>query len=141
MINQLASELKQLREIRGYSLRQVEKATGVSNAYLSQLERGDAAKPSPDKLARLAKFYDVSYEQLMVLAGYLGSTVATLTEHGQRAALIGVARPKVDKKEKTGILKDALTKADLNEDELRLVADYVAFLTTRRKKYGRQRAQ
>jgi transcriptional regulator with XRE-family HTH domain len=141
MINQLASELKQLREIRGYSLRQVEKATGVSNAYLSQLERGDAAKPSPDKLARLAKFYDVSYEQLMVLAGYLGSTVAALTEQGQRAALIGAARPKAEKKEKAGILKDALMKADLNEDELRLVADYVAFLTTRRKRHDRQRAQ
>lgn len=141
MINQLASELKQLREIRGYSLRQVEKATGVSNAYLSQLERGDAAKPSPEKLARLAKFYDVSYEQLMVLAGYLGSTVAALTEQGQRAALIGTARPKAEKKERTGILKDALMNADLNEDELRLVADYVAFLTTRRKRHGRQRAQ
>lgn len=141
MISQLASELKQLREIRGYSLRQVEKATGVSNAYLSQLERGDAVKPSPDKLARLANFYDVSYEQLMVLAGYLASSVATLTEQGQRASLIGTARAKTGKTEKTGILKDALTKADLNEDELRLVADYVAFLTTRRKRHGRQRTQ
>lgn len=141
MINQLASELKQLREIRGCSLRQVEKATGVSNAYLSQLERGDAAKPSPDKLARLAKFYEVSYEQLMSLAGYLGSTVATLTEQSQRAVLIGAARPKTEKNEKTGVLKDALMKADLNEDELRLVADYVAFLTTRRKRLVRQRAQ
>ena len=141
MINQLASELKQLREIRGYSLREVEKATGVSNAYLSQLERGDAAKPSPDKLARLAQFYEVSYEQLMVLAGYLGSTVAALTQQSQRTALIGTAKQKVEKKEKTGILKDALMKADLNEDELRLVADYVAFLTSRRKRHSRQRAQ
>lgn len=138
MINRLASELKQLREIRGFSLRELERATGVSNAYLSQLERGDATKPSPDKLARLAKFYDVSYEQLMELAGYLGSAAAASTGQSSRPVLISSVKSKTERKEKAGVLKDALMSADLNEDELRLVADYVAFLNTRRKKHGRQ---
>jgi transcriptional regulator with XRE-family HTH domain len=135
MINRLASELKQLREIRGYSLRQVEKATGVSNAYLSQLERGDAAKPSPDKLAKLAKFYDVHYEQLMELAGYLGASIAGTGGQGARPILMSAARPKPAK---ASVLKDALMSADLSEDELRLVADYVSFITARRKKRSRQ---
>lgn len=132
MINRLASELKQLREIRGYSLRQVEKATGVSNAYLCQLERGDAAKPSPDKLARLSKFYVVPYEQLMELAGYLGAHVGASAEQSTRPVLIAT-RPKTTK---TSVLKDALMSTDLNEDELRLVAEYVAFIKARRKKHG-----
>jgi transcriptional regulator with XRE-family HTH domain len=134
MINRLASELKQLREIRGYSLRQVEKATGVSNAYLSQLERGDAAKPSPDKLARLAKFYEVPYEQLMELAGYLGSSVVSTTAQSARPILLSATRPKPAK---SSVLKDALMTADLSEDELRMVADYVAFIKARHKKQGR----
>lgn len=134
MINRLASELKQLREIRGYSLRQVEKATGVSNAYLSQLERGDAAKPSPDKLSRLAKFYDVPYEQLMELAGYLGSSVAGTAGQGSRPILMSAARSKTAK---SSMLKDALMSADLNDDEMRMVADYVAFIKARRKKQSR----
>ena len=133
MINRLASELKQLREIRGYSLRQVEKATGVSNAYLCQLERGDAAKPSPDKLARLSKFYDVPYEQLMELAGYLGAHVGASAEQNTRPVLISATRSKTTK---TSVLKDALMSTDLNEDELRLVAEYVAFIKARRKKHG-----
>lgn len=134
MINRLASELKQLREIRGYSLRQVEKATGVSNAYLSQLERGDAAKPSPDKLSRLAKFYDVAYEQLMELAGYLGSSVAGTAGQGSRPILMSATRSKTAK---ASMLKDALMSADLNDDEMRMVADYVAFIKARRKKQSR----
>lgn len=134
MINRLASELKQLREIRGYSLRQVEKATGVSNAYLSQLERGDAAKPSPDKLARLAKFYDVPYEQLMGLAGYLGSSISSTAGQGVRPIVMSAAR---SKSAKASVLKDALMTADLSEDEMRMVAEYVAFIKTRRKKQGR----
>mgnify|MGYP001600511134 CR=1 FL=1 len=134
MANQLASELKQLREIRGYSLRQVEKATGVSNAYLSQLECGNAAKPSPDKLARLSKFYDVPYEQLMELAGYLDLSTVGHTAQGSRSILMGTARSKTAK---TGVLKDALMSTDLNEDEMRMVADYIAFVKTRRKKHSR----
>lgn len=53
------------------SLRDVEDQTKISNAYLSQLERGEAENPSPEKLERLARCYDASYESLMNAAGYL----------------------------------------------------------------------
>ena len=51
----------------------MEEATGqaVSNAYLSQLEKGKIRKPSPHVLHRLAEVYAVPYEALMEKAGYL----------------------------------------------------------------------
>ncbi len=53
------------------SLRSVSDATGISNAYLSQLENGAATNPSPDKLHALAEYYGVPYESLMREAGYI----------------------------------------------------------------------
>jgi transcriptional regulator with XRE-family HTH domain len=63
--------LRELRKARGLSLKQVEAKAGVSNAYLSQLERGLRKPPHPDILRRLAKAYEVPVEDLLVAAGYL----------------------------------------------------------------------
>jgi transcriptional regulator with XRE-family HTH domain len=69
----LGALLGDLRTAKGMSLREVEQATGkaVSNAYLSQLENGKIAKPSPNVLHTLAEVYVVPYEALMEKAGYL----------------------------------------------------------------------
>lgn len=69
----LGGLLGDLRTAKGLSLREVEAATGraVSNAYLSQLEKGKIRKPSPHVLHRLAAVYAVPYETLMEKAGYL----------------------------------------------------------------------
>ena len=71
--NGLGSLLADLRTAKGLSLRQVEEATerAVSNAYLSQLEKGRIRKPSPNVLHSLAAVYVVPYETLMEKAGYL----------------------------------------------------------------------
>ena len=70
---ELGSLLADLRTAKGFSLREVEEATGkaVSNAYLSQLENGRIKKPSPNVLHSLAGVYAVPYEALMEKAGYL----------------------------------------------------------------------
>jgi transcriptional regulator with XRE-family HTH domain len=70
---ELGAMLADLRRAKGFSLREVEEATGraVSNAYLSQLENGKIRKPSPNVLHHLAKVYVVPYEALMERAGYL----------------------------------------------------------------------
>ena len=70
---QLGGLLADLRSARGFTLRQVEEATdrAVSNAYLSQLEKGKVQKPSPNVLHSLAAVYAVPYESLMERAGYL----------------------------------------------------------------------
>jgi HTH-type transcriptional regulator, competence development regulator len=70
---ELGTLLADLRTAKGFSLREVEEATGkaVSNAYLSQLEHGKIRKPSPNVLHSLAEVYVVPYEALMEKAGYL----------------------------------------------------------------------
>lgn len=62
--------LKALRESKGFTLRDVEKRTEVSNAYLSQLESTKIKQPSPTTLYKLAELYDVKYEVLMEKVGY-----------------------------------------------------------------------
>lgn len=61
---------KALRESKGLTLREVERQTDVSNAYLSQLESGKVRQPSPNTLYKLAQFYKVSYPMLMEKVGY-----------------------------------------------------------------------
>lgn len=71
MTEKLAKQLKELRNLRGYSLRDVENKTKISNAYISQLERDEEKKPSPHILHKLAEMYEVPYELLMDAAGYI----------------------------------------------------------------------
>ena len=77
--------LATLREQKGWTLREVEEATGkeVSNAYLSQLENGRIAKPSPHILHSLAEAYEVPYDMLMEKAGYLVRSKAEGQRHGR----------------------------------------------------------
>lgn len=58
------------RESAQVSLRQLAQLAGVSNPYLSQIERG-LRKPSAEVLAQIAKGLRVSSEVLYVQAGYL----------------------------------------------------------------------
>jgi len=71
--SELGVFLADLRTAKGFSLREVEEATdkAISNAYLSQLEKGKIQKPSPTMLHSLAEVYAVPYEALMEKAGYL----------------------------------------------------------------------
>lgn len=62
--------MKALREAKGLTLRDVEKQTEVSNAYLSQLESSKIKQPSPITLHKLAELYGVKYEILMEKVGY-----------------------------------------------------------------------
>jgi transcriptional regulator with XRE-family HTH domain len=70
MNGSLGAFLKKTRKQRSLTLRAVQKETGISNAYLSQLENNKIANPSPNILNQLAKLYETSYDNLMSLAGY-----------------------------------------------------------------------
>ncbi|MBO6793215.1 MAG: helix-turn-helix transcriptional regulator [Balneolaceae bacterium] len=61
---------KALRESKGFTLRDVEKKTDISNAYLSQLESGKVKQPSPNTLFKLSEVYRVAYSLLMKKVGY-----------------------------------------------------------------------
>lgn len=66
----LGQFLKKARSDKGYTLRDVEDLTGISNAYLSQLEWDKIKQPSPVWLNKLADQYEVPYTTLLSLAGY-----------------------------------------------------------------------
>lgn len=80
--------LADLRRLKGLTLRQVEEATeaAVSNAYLSQIENGRVRKPSADVLYSLAEIYGVSYEDLMMRAGYIQPKACDRESEGRRLA-------------------------------------------------------
>ena len=65
----LGKFLQAVREAKQLSLRAVEKVTGVSNAYLSQVESGKIKQPSPTILHKLSELYEVSYADVLALAG------------------------------------------------------------------------
>ena len=62
--------LKEQRVASRLSLRQLADQAGVSNPYLSQIERG-LRKPSAEVLSQIAKALRISAEQLYVRAGIL----------------------------------------------------------------------
>lgn len=116
MANLLAKELRSLRESSGESLRQVEKESGVSNAYLSQLESGKILKPTPEILHKLAKHYGTSYSKLMFLAGYLKKDVK---EGSQSLTPIQVE-----------LLREG---EDLTEEEVQSVAAFIRYMRSERR--------
>lgn len=110
--NGLGALLADLRVAKGLSLRQVEEATdrAVSNAYLSQLEKGKIRRPSPNVLHGLADVYAVPYEALMEKAGYL------LPSDGARRKRLA-----------------AFAIDDLSAEEEEELLKYLAFLRSRKR--------
>ena len=62
--------IREQREQAHVSLRQLARLAGVSNPYLSQIERG-LRRPSADILQQIAKGLQISAEQLYIRAGIL----------------------------------------------------------------------
>jgi len=72
----LGAYLKDLREKRGLSMRDVERLSDISSGHLSMIEQEKVREPSPRILHSLAELYNVSYVALMKRAGYLPAGVA-----------------------------------------------------------------
>lgn len=69
-VEDIGAYIRQQREGAQVSLRQLAKLAGVSNPYLSQVERG-LRKPSAEILQQIAKGLRISAEVLYVRAGIL----------------------------------------------------------------------
>ena len=83
-MSSIGDYIRQQREQAGKSVRQLAEAAGVSNPYLSQIERG-LRKPSADILQQIAKGLRISAEALYVQAGILEDRPG---DSGVRAALL-----------------------------------------------------
>ena len=69
-VRNLGDYIREQRNSANVSLRQLAKLAGVSNPYLSQIERG-LRKPSAEILQQIAKALRISAEALYVQAGIL----------------------------------------------------------------------
>lgn len=63
--------LRNLREQRKLSLRDVAAKTGMSYSYLTQIEHGRRKAPGAELLKKLAPVYGVPVRDLLKAAGYL----------------------------------------------------------------------
>jgi transcriptional regulator with XRE-family HTH domain len=80
-VRSLGEYIREQRQSAEVSLRQLAKSAGVSNPYLSQVERG-LKKPSAEILGQIASALRISAETLYVRAGLLEARVgdAAVTE-------------------------------------------------------------
>jgi transcriptional regulator with XRE-family HTH domain len=72
-VESLGDYLREQRLASRLSLRQLAEQVGVSNPYLSQIERG-LRRPSAEVLQQLAKALRISAEQLYIRAGIVSPT-------------------------------------------------------------------
>lgn len=114
MSDNLGKILGLIRSELGFSLRKVEEETKISNAYLSQLERGIAKKPSPAVLHKLSKCYKYSYTKLMELAGYIEANQKPANDDPLKEAQI------------------ALMSSGLDQDQVQKIMEYVGFVKSQK---------
>lgn len=74
-LHELGEFIRQQREVANVSVRRLAELAGVSNPYLSQIERG-LRRPSAEILQQLAKALQISAETLYVRAGLLSEETA-----------------------------------------------------------------
>lgn len=68
--SELGPFIKTAREQRAMTIRQAEKLSGISNAYLNQIENGKVKNPSPGILNKLSQLYQIPYEMLLIKSRY-----------------------------------------------------------------------
>jgi transcriptional regulator with XRE-family HTH domain len=135
-LDELGSYIRHQRESAALSLRKLAKIAGVSNPYLSQIERG-LRKPSAEILQAIAKALEISSETLYVKAGILDEReivvdveVAVAADPHltgpQRQALLEMYRSfrrlselKEPSPSRRRQLLDALTAGDVDDDAIR----------------------
>lgn len=98
-VNSIGEYIKEQREQARISIRQLAQAAGVSNPYLSQVERGQR-NPSAEILQQIAKGLRISAEALYVRAGILEDRPA---DSGVRSALL--ADPELTERQKQVLLE------------------------------------
>ena len=98
-VGSIGEYIRQQREQAKISLRQLASAAGVSNPYLSQIERG-LRRPSAEILQQIAKGLRISAEALYVQAGILEDR---RPDSGVRAAVL--ADPDLAERQKQVLLE------------------------------------
>jgi HTH-type transcriptional regulator, competence development regulator len=115
----LGVTLKNARKNVSLTLRQVEEATGVSNAYLSQLENGKISNPSVNILSKLSSIYRVPLKRLLSTTNIIDKK-----EREKQEKNLSFAQ------------KIAFKAEDLTEEEKNQVLTYLEFIKTKKINNG-----
>lgn len=99
-VESLGSYLRDQRVAAELSLRQLAEQAGVSNPYLSQIERG-LRRPSAEVLQQLAKALRISAEQVYVQAGILNPD----DDHVRDVELAILGDPVLSERQKQALLE------------------------------------
>jgi transcriptional regulator with XRE-family HTH domain len=96
---QFGSRVRELREKKKatdptFSLRQFAQRIGVSATFLSKVETGDFAPPSPDTIKKIAVLLGVDADELLALAGKVDPELSKIIQEKPRvmADLLRVAK-------------------------------------------------
>jgi transcriptional regulator with XRE-family HTH domain len=111
-VESLGDYLKEQRVEAELSLRQLADRAGVSNPYLSQIERG-LRRPSADVLQQIAKGLRISAEQLYLRAGILDPD--DTSDDSVELAVLG--DPRLTERQKASLLDVYASFLALNKQE------------------------
>ena len=107
--DELGEFIREQRRVGHLSLRKLSDMAGISNPYLSQIERG-LRRPSAEILQQIARALEISAETLYVRAGIL--------EEREGSDLVGEIRrdPKLTEEQKKTLIRIYTSFRHENED-------------------------
>jgi transcriptional regulator with XRE-family HTH domain len=114
-LDELGEFLKEQRRGAQLTLRQLAEQTGISNPYLSQIERG-LRRPSAEVLQQLAKGLRISAETLYSRAGFLDPD----DPHDRSVELAVLADPALSERQKRVLLDIYASFRQESENEITL---------------------
>lgn len=107
-MSELGIFIKEKRESRDFSIRKLAELSDISHTEIKRIEDGVRKQPSPQVLRSIATALNVSYEEIMAVAGY------------------------IDTPQKSVVAASINEDEDLTEDERAKVKEYIAFIKSQR---------
>lgn len=108
--NVFGEYLRKVRQEKNFSINGLAKKSGISNAQISRIESGARGVPKPETIEKLANALNVSYVEMMVVAGYWD----------EEDLLEPLDKNKLNKNKRTPSQneKEFLKKLELSDDKL-----------------------
>lgn len=121
--------IKQLRNDKGLSQRELAEKSGISNAEISRIETGERKKTSPITLKAIAPFLGITYEELLKEAGYIEEVIdhqgytenIIKDEDGNLIDIVKRAKDMYQKDSQWANIAYRVSNSELSEKELDII--------------------
>lgn len=118
--------IKNLRNENSLSQRDLAKKSSLSDSEISRIETGERKKTSPISLKAIAPFLGVSYQELMIRAGFSEKTIdhQSYTEYiyrdddGKLMDIVRISKDSSETDNKWLSLANRISSSELSEKEL-----------------------